>query len=116
MVDFKRLESLGYDSVCAEKRFRGSEEFYTACMNIYFHTDDISRLERLCRDKCWDEALDCVHTLKGASGNLAFTTLYNIYSDMTEHFRAGNPEKALTMLKSARELENALREAAGFVE
>ena len=116
MVDFDRLEALGYDPKQVEKRFMGKWEFYEKCINIYFNTNDIARLEQLCAEKDWDNALECVHALKGSAGNMAFVPLYEIYSEMTENFRAGEPEKATALLPSAVELEKSLREAAGYVQ
>ena len=116
MIDFKKLEKLGVDRCEAEKRFLGSQEFYLKCIFIYFRTNDISLLERLCAEKDWQKALKCVHALKGSAGNMAFRRLYEIYAQMTDDFRAGEPEKALELLPAAVELEKALREAAGFTE
>ncbi len=114
MLDLKNLESLGFDRKDAEKRFMGKPDFYIRCLNIYFRTNDIARLEQLCAEKDWQQALKCVHTLKGSAGNMALVRLYEIYSEMTEYFRAGDAENAVALLPSAVELEKALREAAGY--
>lgn len=114
MVDYDRMEALGVDREQASKRFLGNMDFYQKCINIYFKTDNISKLEQLCAEKNWDKALDCAHTLKGSSGNMAFVPLFKIYSEMTEYFRVGDTEAALSLLPSAVELEKELRKAAGF--
>ena len=114
MFDFNVLESLGFDRTDAEKRFMGNPDFYIRCLNIYFRTNDIAHLERLCAEKDWQQAFKCVHTLKGSAGNMALVRLYEIYSEMTEYFRAGDAERAVALLPAAVELEKALREAAGY--
>ncbi|MGN1108859.1 MAG: Hpt domain-containing protein [Oscillospiraceae bacterium] len=92
----------------------GNQDFYIRCLNIYFRTNDIARLEQFCAQKDWQQAFKCVHTLKGSAGNMALERLYEIYSEMTEYFRSGDAEDAVKLLPAAVELEKALREAAGY--
>ena len=114
MVDFSELERLGLDRREVQERFGGKESFFIKCMTIYFNTNNIERLEELCAAGNWDEALECVHTMKGSVGNLAFMPLFDIYCGMTEAFRDGMPQKAAEMLPGAVELERELRAAAGY--
>ena len=94
MVDFHKLRELGFDSENAKERFLGSEEFYFSCMKIYIRANDIAKLTELCRACDWENALECVHTMKGSTGNLALYGLYSHYSAMTDLFRSGEPLKA----------------------
>lgn len=114
MVDFRRLGELGFDPETAKERFLGSEEFYFACIKIYIRNNDIARLSELCAARDWERALDCVHTMKGSAGNLALNGMFSHYSAMTELFRAGEPEKAASLLPQAQSMERTLRSAAGF--
>ena len=114
MVDFHKLRELGFDSENAKERFLGSEEFYFSCMKIYNRANDIAKLTELCRACDWENALECVHTMKGSTGNLALYGLYSHYSAMTDLFRAGEPLKAASMLPEAQEMEEKMRSAAGF--
>lgn len=66
MVDFHKLRELGFDSENAKERFLGSEEFYFSCMKIYIRANDIAKLTELCRACDWENALECVHTMKGS--------------------------------------------------
>ena len=91
MVDFHKLRELGFDSENAKERFLGSEEFYFSCMKIYIRANDIAKLTELCRACDWENALECVHTMKGSTGNLALYGLYSHYSAMTDLFRSGEP-------------------------
>lgn len=93
MVDFHKLRELGFDSENAKERFLGSEEFYFSCMKIYIRANDIAKLTELCRACDWENALECVHTMKGSTGNLALYGLYSHYSAMTDLFRAGDGRK-----------------------
>ncbi len=116
MVDYERMVELGLDPEDAKRRYGTNTGLFATCMNIYFRTNAFSKLEQLCREKKWEEAFDCVHTMKGSAGNMSFISLYNIYSEMTEDFRRGEPEKAILLLDKAAELEKSFREAAGFEE
>lgn len=89
MVDFHKLRELGFDSENAKERFLGSEEFYFSCMKIYIRANDIAKLTELCRACDWENALECVHTMKGSTGNLALYGLYSHYSAMTRPFPLG---------------------------
>ncbi|HCS02776.1 MAG TPA: hypothetical protein DIV52_10195 [Ruminococcaceae bacterium] len=114
MVDFHKLRELGFDSENAKERFLGSEEFYFSCMKIYIRANDIAKLTELCRACDWENALECVHTMKGSTGNLALYGLYSHYSAMTDLFRSEEPLKAASMLPEAQEMEEKMRSAAGF--
>ncbi|MGN1338723.1 MAG: Hpt domain-containing protein [Oscillospiraceae bacterium] len=116
MVDMDRMVELGLNLDQASKRFLGNRDFHMKCIKIYFDTNDIALLEQLCADKNWSKAMECAHTLKGSSGNMAFETLFRIYSEMTDLFRAGENEAAVALLPSAVELEKGLREAAGYTK
>lgn len=113
MVDFRKLDSLGFDAESAKERFINSEEFYFSCMKIYLRANDIENLTELCREQDWAKALECVHMMKGSTGNLALNGLFSHYSRMTELFRVGEPEKAVEMLPEAQNMEKKLRAAAG---
>lgn len=115
-MDLEKMELLGLDRKTAEKRFQGNMSLFERCVNIYFRTNEIANLERLCVEKNWQQAQQCVHSLKGSAGSMAFIRLYDIYSEMTENFRDGEPQEALERLPAAVELEKALREAAGYIE
>lgn len=114
MVDFHKLRELGFDSENAKERFLGSEEFYFSCMKIYIRANDIAKLTELCRACDWENALECVHTMNGSTGNLALYGLYSHYSAMTDLFRSGEPLKAASLLPEAQEMEEKMRSAAGF--
>mgnify|MGYP002582747115 CR=1 FL=1 len=114
MVDFRQLDELGIDEAEARERFMDSEEFYSACMKIYIRTNNIAKLSALCAAGDWAGALDCVHTMKGSTGNLALYGLYSHYSAMTDLFRSGEPLKAASLLPEAQEMEEKMRSAAGF--
>lgn len=45
-----------------------------------------------------EEALKSVHTLKGVSGNLGFTPLFKVASEMVTLYRSGEPDKAAELL------------------
>lgn len=114
MVDFRKLGELGFDAESAKERFLGSEDFYFSCMKIYIRANDIARLTELCRACDWENALECVHMMKGSTGNLALDGLYSHYSAMTDFFRAGEPLKAASLLPQAQAMEEKMRSAAGF--
>ncbi len=116
MVDFRQLDALGFDSESARERFLNSKEFYFSCMKMYLRSNDIERLTELCREQNWPKAMECVHMMKGSTGNLALDGLFEHYCTMTELFRAGESAKAVEMLPAAQLMEQKLRTAAGSLD
>lgn len=114
-IDFDVLAQLGYDKQSAFLRFRDDDLFFSKCLEIYFQSDNITRLEKLTANREWSKALDCAHTLKGSTANLALETLSELYRNICAEIRKGAVEGVPEMVFKARELENAVRAAAGFM-
>lgn len=114
MIDMKEMERLGFPRQEAEAHFNHDLRLFTNCLYLYFLTDNITKLERAVSEKRWKDAENLAHTMKGSSGNLKLMPLYRTYLEMTDLFRAGQPEEAVKLLPEAVRLEREFRLAADW--
>ncbi len=61
-----------------------------------------------CND--YSDVMEAAHAIKGASGNLSVTPLYEFYSEFVELLRAQQPEQAKKVLEKALPVQNAIIE------
>jgi len=59
-----------------------------------------------CND--YSDIIDSAHTIKGASGNLAVTPIYEFYTEFVKLLREQQPEQAKKMLEKALPVQNAI--------
>ncbi|MCR5828814.1 MAG: Hpt domain-containing protein [Lachnospiraceae bacterium] len=82
------LGDYGCDTQTALERFLGKEELYLKFIKKFLDDKSFEELKGHIADSDYENALKSVHTLKGVSGNLGFTALYDVASDMVTKFRA----------------------------
>ncbi len=58
----------------------------------------------------YEDIIDAAHTIKGASGNLAVTPIYELYSEIVKLLRAQQPEQAKKVLEESLPVQNAIVE------
>ena len=83
------LGEYGCDTQTALERFLGKEELYLKFIRKFLDDKSFENLRSFIEVADYENALKSVHTLKGVSGNLGFTALYDVASDMVTKFRAG---------------------------
>lgn len=57
-----------------------------------------------------DKALANAHTIKGVTGNLSLTPLYNAYTDIVAQIRGNNPEAAKERLAEILPIQEKIME------
>jgi len=55
-----------------------------------------------------DELIEVTHSLKGASGNLSVTPIYEAYSQIVDLLRAGQMQQAKEMIQKIRPLQEEI--------
>jgi HPt (histidine-containing phosphotransfer) domain-containing protein len=58
----------------------------------------------------YDEVLEQAHAIKGATGNLSVTPLYEAYSEIVSLLRAGKPEEAKALLQKIQPVQKDIIE------
>lgn len=92
------LKALGVNVDEALERFMGNGALYEKMLNKL--TNAVKDVQVLPFFEAGDHktALENAHALKGVTGNLSVTPLYKGYTEIVDELRAGNPEKARTVL------------------
>ncbi len=93
------LERLGTDIDDINERYMGSIELYIGVLERL--TASVEEFEVMPHFESGDieGALRCAHALKGVTGNLSLTPLYEGYSEITALLRAGESDKARERLE-----------------
>ncbi len=64
------------------------------------------RIDSDCSD--YSDAIEVAHAIKGASGNLAVTPVYEYYSEIVKLLREQKPEQAKEVLEKALPVQDAI--------
>lgn len=95
----EELKSLGVNVDEGLARMMGKKDLYTRLLGVYvktmgeqyvgpdFDANDSTVVER-------------AHSIKGTSGNMSITPVYEAYTKIVERLRAGKPEEARALLKA----------------
>lgn len=89
------LANYGCDTGGAMERLMNSVALYTKFLGKFLDDKSFSEVKPFIDSEDYEAALKSVHTLKGVSGNLGLTPIYDISADMVNKFRAGEPEQAV---------------------
>ncbi len=93
------LEALGVDTQDALKRFSGNSSLFIRMIGKFpASTEDLEVLSFM-KEGDYATAVSNAHTLKGITGNLSITPLYNAYTEIVNCLRANEPDKALNVLE-----------------
>ena len=88
MDRIQKLKTIGRDTAEGLGRFMNNETFYLQMINRFLETDVLSGLTKSLRENNLQEAFEQAHALKGVTGNLSLTPLYEKMCDITELLRA----------------------------
>lgn len=99
MALLDELKALGVNVDEGLKRINGNEKLYIKLLGSF--TKSIRTYSVGCdfdAANC-DEVIEKTHAIKGVSGNLSITPVYEAYTKIVELLRAGNPEEARALLE-----------------
>lgn len=104
----QELKSLGVNTDEALERMGGNSSFYERMLVIFRDMIKKSpiRMDFDCND--YSDVVEIAHALKGASGNLSLTPIYEAYSEMVRLLRADQPEQARQVLKKLLPVQAAI--------
>lgn len=92
------LEKAGIDTDDAMERFMGNEAMYEKYLVRFVGDKTFESLIKAVAEKDWKRAFEATHTLKGTTGTLSISSLFDLFSKQTELFRAGNYENGAAMM------------------
>ena len=101
---FAELEKCGVDTKATLARFGGSAKLYERFLGKFLNDPSFSQTIEALGKGDFAAVLTAAHTLKGVSGNLGLTPVYEISAKMVDSIRAGDNA-------GAAELQGRLTEA-----
>lgn len=109
------LDAAGLDTADALARLMGSEALLARLLGKFAADENCARLVAAAEADDADAALEAAHALKGVSGNLSMTRLYELTSRQCELIRAGDWPAARALVGEVASAHGALVEAIGAV-
>ncbi|MEG1996257.1 MAG: Hpt domain-containing protein [Oscillospiraceae bacterium] len=85
---FTKLEEYGADIEGIKGRFLGDKELYKNCFNTFLSDKSFAGLGESLKSKDYQKAFEYAHTLKGITGNMGITPLYEVVCTLVEKLRA----------------------------
>lgn len=83
----KKIEEYGADISGISDRFMGNYELYASCLLEFINEPSIDSLRKSIASHKYDESFSSSHALKGLSGNLGLTPLYDAVCVLVESLR-----------------------------
>ncbi len=102
----------GIDYDDALDRFGGNLALYRRLVGKYLNDAHFAGMEAAVEVGDWDQAYREAHALKGVAGNLSFTRLYNLTSQICHALREGSPDTAQSLMADAKDAHKQALEAA----
>ena len=88
MLSIEKLKELGVSTDEGLTRCLNNEQFYFRLIGKAMADESFDKLKAAVEAGDLDTAFECAHALKGVTGNLALTQLYQPISEMTELLRS----------------------------
>lgn len=82
------LEAYGADYTATMERFMGNEALYRKIFDMFFQDENLGRLGAALKEEDYTAAFEAAHTLKGVTGNMGLTPLYDAVCALVEPLRA----------------------------
>ena len=86
-MDLEDLKDHGVDIDDGLNRFMGSREIYVKCLKQFKDDNNYADMLDAIDGKRFEDAFTCAHTLKGLSGNLSLSDLYQSVIPLVESLR-----------------------------
>ena len=106
------FEAYGIDYDDALDRFGGNIELFKRLASKYANDSHFVGMVAALEAGDYEQAYRDAHALKGVSGNLSFSQLYNLTSQICFALREGNPETAISLLPDTAEAHRKALDAA----
>lgn len=92
-------------------RVRGNKTIYRKMLGLFLQSKELDALEESLGRQDYPQAADLAHAIKGMTGNLSLTALFEASTKLMQELREGTPRE-----ESLREYREALKETRDQVE
>jgi len=106
----QELKSLGVNTDEGLQRMGGNSSLYERMLVNLKNMIKNSPVRPDFDSNDYSNIADAAHTIKGASGNLAVTPIYELYTEFMALLRQQKPEEAKKVLEKALPVQNAIIE------
>jgi HPt (histidine-containing phosphotransfer) domain-containing protein len=107
---FEELKTLGVDIDDGMERMMGKTSLYERMLFKFVKMMDDLKISPDFDTKHYTDIVEKAHTIKGASGNLSITPVYDAYTEIVNMLRSGEPEKAKEILKNVLPVQQEILE------
>ncbi len=95
----EELKALGVDVDGGLKRINGNEKLYTKLLGSFVKGVKTYDVQADFDDADCNEMIEKTHAIKGTSGNLSITPVYEAYTKIVDLLRKGNIEDAKALIR-----------------
>ena len=95
----EELKTLDVDVDGGLKRIGGNEKLYIKLLGSFTKSINTYKVDADFDGNDYNDVIEKTHAIKGVSGNLSLTPVYEAYTKVVDLLRAGKPEEARTILK-----------------
>ena len=88
MVTIEKLNTFGADTSEGLARCYNNETLYLRLINMLPKEKNFDKLQTALQENDLDAAFEAAHALKGVTGNLSLTPMYNVVVEITEPLRS----------------------------
>lgn len=99
------LSALGVDTKDALARFMGNSALYEKMLKKFPKTVEDTPVLTYAQSEDYETATSNAHALKGVTGNLSLTPLYDGYTKIVDMYRESNFEQANALLTKTLEVQ-----------
>lgn len=96
---FEDLKELGVDIDGGLNRLGGNEALYKRLLNTFVKTIKGQAVTPDFDNADYEDVKERAHAIKGTSGNLSITPVYEAYSEIMDLLRSDRPDEAKELLK-----------------
>lgn len=110
MALFDELKELGVDVDGGLKRINNNEKLYTKLLGSFVKAINTYKVTPDYDGNDYNEVIEKAHAIKGTSGNLSITPVYEAYTEIVNLLRAGEPEQARPVLENVLPIQQQIIE------
>ncbi len=105
---FEDLKALGVDIDGGLKRLGGNEALYTRLLNTFVKAIRGQAVDPDFDESDYEDVKEKAHAIKGTSGNLSITPVFEAYTEIMNLLRAGQPAEAKEVLKKVLPVQDEI--------
>lgn len=105
---FEELKALGVNIDEGLDRLGGNQALYERLVGSFLKTMDTHAVTPDFDEEDLTDAIEKTHAIKGTSGNLSITPVYEAYTDIVALLRAGQPAQAKEVLEKVMPVQEEI--------